>query len=174
MSAYAEQELAEFMAPLPQWLQKALWYSPMTDLESFSWFASINPFTADQLEELKLNPGWQPERYPQTAEELRPRFEQILRRCSREKWNAYRQNIKAERESLASRVPLPDSPVGAPRKDDIAEEGMRFIKAGKSWASAAKTINLRFGAGTVTKESLRSLVRNRRKSSDAAMVKTKT
>ena len=32
MAKSPEQELAEFMAPLPQWLQKALWfeYSSMT------------------------------------------------------------------------------------------------------------------------------------------------
>jgi hypothetical protein len=177
MPADAEQKLAEFIAPLPQWLQKALWYSPLTAWEEYRWLDSLSPLPADELEELKSNPGWQgwqPERFPQTPEELRPRFEQLLQRCSREKWKAYLKNVKARRERLANNsVPLPKSPIGAPRKDYIAEEGARLRESGETWESAARKMNQKYGAGTVTKENLRSLLRSRRKSPNAAMVKTK-
>jgi len=91
-----EQELEDFLVPLPQWLQNALWCVALTDLENFSWYDSYFPFTADQLEELKTTAaGWQPERYPRTAEELRPRFEQILQRCGPAQWKRYCDNAKA-------------------------------------------------------------------------------
>ncbi len=113
MAQSPEQELADFLAPLPQWLRKALSYSPITDVESYSWLDSINPFTADQLEELKANPGWQPERYGHTADELRPTFEQILRRCNRDMWKRYRDNAKAARKAEADfRVPMPTGTPG--------------------------------------------------------------
>src|ERR1035438_6025482 len=89
-----EDELTEFMAPLPQWLQKILWHdlSSMTDLEWVEWMDSTGPYTAEQLQEFRATIGWQPERYPRTAEELRPRFEQILRRCDRAEWKRYCNN----------------------------------------------------------------------------------
>lgn len=175
MSNYAEQELDDFFEPLPQWLKKVLWYdySSMTDSEAWSWVDSINPLTDEQLQELNINPGWQPERYPRTADELRPEFTQILQRCSRVKWNAYRKNIKAARETLANEfAPLPLSPVGAPRKDDIAQDALRLRSAGETWNSIAIKLHQKYGAAR-TRESVRSLVRHRIKQSSSDMVETK-
>src|SRR5271167_4700952 len=119
-----EQKLAEFMAPLPQWLQKTLWCVALTDLESFSWYDSYSPFTADQLEELKTTAaGWQPERYPRTAEELRPRFEQILQRCGPAQWKRYCDNAKASTDPF---VRMPRGKPGRPRKDALAQEALEL------------------------------------------------
>lgn len=138
MAQSPEQELAEFMAPLPQWLQKALWYSSMTDLESYSWLDSINPFTADQLEELKANPGWQPERYPHTIDELRPTFEQILKRCNRAEWKRYCDNAIAARKAGAySHVPMPRGKLGRP-PDSKAQEYFDLHSGDSSYADIAK------------------------------------
>ena len=126
MAQNPEQELADFLAPLPRWLQKALWYdySSMTDSESWSWLDSINPFTADQLQELKANPGWQPERYPHSADELRPRFEQIVQRCGPAEWKRYRDNAKS------ARAPMPRSKPGRKPNDELAERIWTLSDAG--------------------------------------------
>jgi hypothetical protein len=133
-----EQELAVFMAPLPQWLQKALWYSSMTELESYSWLDSINPFTADQLEVLKENPGWQPERYTQTEKELRPDFERILKRCDRAHWKKYKDNAVAIRNADTDRyVPKPRGNAGRPL-DSKAQEYFEQHSRDLSYADIAK------------------------------------
>ena len=102
-------------------------------MESYSWLDSINPFTADQLEELKANPGWQPERYGHTADELRPTFEQILRRCNRDMWKRYRDNAKAARKAEADfRVPMPTGTPGPKQNVELAARIKGFVAEGKS------------------------------------------
>jgi hypothetical protein len=123
MAQSPEQELADFLAPLPQWLQKSLWFVALTDLESFSSYDSHFPFTADQLEELKTTAGgWQPERYPRTLEELRPQFEQILQRCALTMWETYCANARAARRLDAdSHVQMPRRNRGRKPETDLAE-----------------------------------------------------
>ena len=135
MAQSPEDELAEFMAPLPQWLQKILWHdhSSMTDLEKFHFNDSINPFTAGELQELRTTAGWQPERYPHTADELRPRFEQILRRCNRAEWKRYCDNARAARNASADPfVRMPRGKPGRKRNDELAERISALSDADKT------------------------------------------
>jgi hypothetical protein len=139
-----EQELAEFMAPLPQWLQKILWHdhSSMTGLEWAEWIDSTNPYTTEQLQEFRTTIDWQPERYPHTAEELRPRFEQILRRCDRAEWKRYCNNAKAARNASAdSFVPMPHGDPGRPRKDALAHEAAELRQRGMNFPQIAAVLN---------------------------------
>lgn len=144
MAQSPEDELAEFMAPLPQWLQKILWhdYSSMTDREQWSWLDSINPHSDDELQELKTTTGWQPERYTHTADELRPRFEQILRRCNRDEWKKYCDNARAARNASAdSFVPMPRGKPGRPRKNALAQEAAALQRRGMTFPQIAATLN---------------------------------
>lgn len=163
----AEQELADFMAPLPLWLRKILWHdhSSMTELQWVECVDSITPFTADQLQELKVTAGWQPDRYPETAEELRPRFEQILQRCDRAEWRRYRDNAEAIRNSDANRyVRLPRDKQGRPRKDALADEAGRLKKDGLSHQQIANKLRLAHVREDATRESVRKLLSRARKS----------
>jgi len=129
-----EEELSEFLAPLPHWLQKILWHdhSHMTDLEISYWNDSINPFTADELQGLKIATGWQPERYPHTAEELRPRFEQLLQHSDPAEWERYCGNAKAARNASADLfVPMPRGKPGRKRNDKLAARIRALSVAGK-------------------------------------------
>jgi hypothetical protein len=155
-----EQELAEFMAPLPQWLQKTLRCVALTDLESFSWYDSYCPFTADQLEELKTTAaGWQPERYPRTAEGLRPRFEQILQRCGPAQWKRYCDNAKASTDPF---VRMPRGKPGAPRKDALAQEAAELKRRGMNLPQIAAALKKR-GKGTINPDALRHLLKRHSK-----------
>jgi len=139
-----EDELAEFMAPLPQWLKKILWHdhSSMTDLEWVEWMDSTGPYTAEQLQEFRATIGWQPERYPRTAEELRPRFEQILRRGNRAEWKRYCDNAKAARNASAdSFVPMQHGDPGRPRKDALAQEAAELQQRGMNLPQIAAELN---------------------------------
>jgi hypothetical protein len=155
-----EDELAQFLAPLPQWLRKILWHdqSSMTDLELAAWIDSINPFTADELEELKADPGWQPERYPQTADELRPDFEKIVQRCGTAEWKRYRDNARA------AHMHLPRGKPGRPRKDGLRNEAKALKDVGLSYAKVATRLNANLSDGDrVTPEAVRKLIKSRPK-----------
>ena len=135
MAQSPEQELAEFIAPLPQSLQKILWHdhSSMTDLEWAEWVHSKSPFTADQLQELKATTGWQPQTYPRTADELRPGFEAILRRCDRAEWKRYCDNARAARRADAdSHVLMPRGEPGRKPNDELAERIWALTDAGNT------------------------------------------
>jgi CDGSH-type Zn-finger protein len=141
-----EQELADFLAPLPLWLQKVLWqdFSSMTDLDGFNHYDSTFPFTSDQLEELRATAGLQPERYPQTAEELRPKFEQILQRCGRAEWKKYCDNAKAKRKADADRyVQLPHGKPGRKRNDEMDARIWALRSAGMTTRQIQETLNAR-------------------------------
>jgi hypothetical protein len=156
-----EQQLADFLAPLPQWLQKALWYSTMTDLESYSWADSINPFAADELQELKANPGWHPERYPHTADELRPKFEDILQSCPA-KWKLYCDNARAARKADAdSHVQMPRGKPGRKRNDELAEKIRTLHDAEKTSREIQKT--LAAGGLTISLEAVEAYLKTRRR-----------
>ncbi len=162
MAQSPEQELAEFMAPLPQWLQKVLWYdySSMTDSEGGSWLDSINPFTGDQLEELKTNPGWQPERYPLSEAELRPRFEQILQRCGPAEWDKYCRNATIQRAQDAdSHVPVPRREPGRRRKDALAQEAVALLQRGMNFPQIAAELNKTHGKDTTTPAAISKLIK---------------
>ena len=160
MAQSPEQELADFLAPLPQWLQKSLWCVALTDLESFSWLDSYSPLSADQLEELKTSAaGWQPERYPRTAEELRPRFEQILQRCGPAQWKRYRDNAKASSDPF---VRMPRGKRGRPRKDALAQEVAELQRRGMNFPQIAAALKKR-GTGTINPDALRHLLKRHSK-----------
>ncbi len=162
MAQSPEDELAEFMAPLPQWLQKALWYdySSMTDSENWSWLDSGNPFTADQLEELKTNPGWQPERYPQSEADKRREFERILQRCGPAGWKRYCDNARAARKADAdSYVPMPRGKPGRPRKDALAQEAFELQQRGMNFPQIAAELNKTHGKDTNTPAAIPKLIK---------------
>lgn len=143
MAQSPEQELADFLAPLPLWLQKVLWqdYSSMTDVDEFNYKDSMFPFAAEALKETG---GWQPERYPQTAEELRPKFEQILQRCGRAEWKKYCDNAKATRKADADRyVQLPHGKPGRKRNDEMDARIWALRSAGMTTRQIQETLNAR-------------------------------
>jgi len=152
-----EQELAEFMAPLPQSLRKILWYDDalMTDLDWAEVTHSISPFTPDQLQELKATTGWQPQTYPQTAEELRPRFEQILQRCGPAEWKRYRDNAKS------ARVPMPRSKPGRKPNDELAERIWTLHDAGRTSREIQEI--LKASGRNISLEAVESYLKTRRR-----------
>jgi hypothetical protein len=134
----------------------------MTDLESYSWLDSINPFTADQLEELKANPGWQPERYPHTADELRPRFERILQHCGPAKWKRYCDNAKAARSASADPfVRMPRRKPGRKLNCDLAERIWALDAAGKKNHEIQET--LKASGENLSLEAVESYLKKRRR-----------
>ena len=156
-----EEELAEFMAPLPQWLQKTLWYAVRTDLEDFSWLDSMNPFTAEQLQELKATAaGWRPERHPQSAEELRPKFEEILRRCEPAEWTRYRNNAKVSGDPY---VRMPRGKPGRKPNDELAERIWTLDAEGKTNREIQETLNA--SGQNLSLEAVESYLKKRRRPS---------
>jgi hypothetical protein len=157
-----EHGLAEFMTPLPQSLQKVLWYDhvSMTDLDWAECIHSTSPFTADQLQELKATTGWQPQTYPQTAEELRPRFEQILQRCGPAGWRRYCDNARAARKADAdAHAPMPRGNPGRPRKDALAQEAAELQQRGMNSPQIAAELNKRHGKDTTTPAAIPKLIK---------------
>lgn len=135
MAQSPEQELANFLAPMPLWLRKILWHdhTSMTELEWTEFGHSTNPFSAEQLQQLKATAGWQPQTYPQTVEQLRPRFEQMLRRCNPVEWKRYCANAKAARSANADGwVPMPRVKAGRKPNDERAERIWSLHDAGKT------------------------------------------
>ncbi len=160
MAQSPEQQLAEFMAPLPQWLQKALWhdYPSMTPLESEHWLDSVSPFTVEQLEELKATAGWQTERYPYTAEELRPEFEKILQRCSPTMWNRYCDNARA---GLKVHAQMPRRNRGRKPNDDLAGRIWALKAEGKKNLEIQKILNA--SGESLSLEAVESYLKKRRR-----------
>jgi hypothetical protein len=122
---------------------------------------SLDPYTAEQLLEWKATTGWQPERYTRTADELRPRFEQILRRCSRAEWKRYCDNAKVVRKADAdSFVPMPRGKSGRPRKDALAQAAAELQQRGMNFPQIAAELNKTLPSERqTTSDAIRKLLR---------------
>ena len=162
MAQSPEQELAEFLTPLPRWLQKILWYdySSMTLQDWANFVDSTTPFTSEELQE-SAN-GWQPERYPRTSDELRPQFEEILQRCSPAEWKKYRNNAKAARDTNAdSFVPMPHGKPGRKANDELAEQIFALREAGKTSREIQEI--LKASGRNISLEAVESYLKTRRR-----------
>jgi hypothetical protein len=161
-----EEELSAFLKDLPTYMQKALWYEPMSlqELAEYVHGSGGRALTESDLKFFESR-GWQPDKHPLKEEELRKSFVQILRRCNRTEWNRYRKNAKLARAQSADlTIPMPRGNPGRPREDAKVDRAKQLKAEGKSWNEAAQRIHQEFGKeDTTTGENLRSLVKSRKK-----------
>lgn len=140
MSKSPENQLEEFLAPLPAWLKAAL------EQKDYS-FATVE----EQLESINN---------PSRAFELRPEFERILRLIPAQ-WNAYckrfQDNLRKVRETEAQLLNVPKGKPGAPRKDALAQEAVALRKAGKNFPQIATELSNKYKEA-ISSEAVRKLV----------------
>lgn len=91
--------------------------------------------------------------------QARDEYLELLKRCPAH-LRDYRAR-EAKRGAEAALSDVPSVPVGAPRKDPLAEEAIKLRKAGLSWAKIAIRLNCKYGSGTTTAGAVRQLVRYR-------------
>jgi hypothetical protein len=136
-----EEELVEFLEPLPIYQQKVLWYtSNMSQEELLDWMHSIGPFSESQIRAIQAKIKWQP--HSQTFDEvnLRLEFEQILQGIPAE-WKRYRKNAKAEHEKLAQMmIPTPRGKPGRKPNDKVAARVWALKATGKSSREIQKAL----------------------------------
>ena len=165
MSTNPEKELEEFLAPLPLYVQKSLWYDPsrsgddlekeLFDEQHWKW-----PFSEKELRQFRST-SWQVEDAERIAKamgwpglprfmvvlrgwqpsppvkELRPQFERILKRIP-SKWKLYRKNAKAWRERQADFItPIPKGDRG-PKPNVEQMERILKLHSSKSYREIAK------------------------------------
>ena len=136
-----EEELEQFLAAQPSWLQKILQLDmSLTDEERLAWNAS----------------NWWHDNGKVEDEFLR-----LLQRVPK-RWREY-----CERKKLDAIRGLPTVPTGRPRKDSLADEAAELRRSGESYAQTAKSLNLRHGAGTTTAQAIRKLLSSRKGSAGA-------
>jgi hypothetical protein len=87
-------------------------------------------------------------------------YVEILRRHPEELKKYRRRQAKAGAESTLFGVP--SLPLGARRKDALAQEATELQRAGKSYAQIAKILNYKHGLGITNREAIRSLIRSRK------------
>jgi hypothetical protein len=143
-----EDKLRQFLAAKPTWQQKLLQLD----------FA----LSRDELLAWQQSEWWWKDYGGGTAQE---EFESILRRIP-SKWREYRKRWLKVHSTGA-----PSAPGGAPRKDRLAEDVMRLHQAGMSHAEIANqlapkyTVKTKKGLRTPTRESVRKLLKSRKRSS---------
>jgi hypothetical protein len=131
-----EQELREFLAQYPRWLQQALQWNFSTTAEDVSAFAQY---------------GW--DRYF----ELLERYEALACRVPAE-WREYRKRRK--QIALAG---VPTGKPGRPRMDLLAEEAMELKSRGKSYAKIAREMKRRHPHQDARKpDAIRKLIASRK------------
>jgi hypothetical protein len=88
--------------------------------------------------------------------QARDEYLELLKRCPAH-LRDYRAR-EAKRGAEAALSDVPSVPVGAPRKDSLAEEAIKLRKADLSWAKVAIELNRKYGSGTTTAGAVRQLV----------------
>jgi hypothetical protein len=142
VSRSPEEELAEFLKPLPAYVQKALWYGAMSQQELLEFTHSTAPFSEGQLREIQQKLGWQPSSPSVNYKTLREEFERILQRCDPSMWETYLENAKAARAQQADMfVSLPRRKRGRKPNDDLAERIWALDDAGKTNREIKETLN---------------------------------
>lgn len=141
MALSPEEELAEFLASLPIYQQKVLWYAPnMSQEELLDWMHSMGPFSESQIRAIQAKISWQPHSESFEERRLRRQFEEILQRIPSE-WKTYRKNAKAEREKQGQMmVPVPRGKSGRKPNDNVAERVWALKAAGKSNRQIQETL----------------------------------
>ena len=116
MSQSHEKDVQEFLAPLPWWMQRVLWHD-------YSWLDDPSVAQPDKPAWVK-NQDW--------AIELRPKFEEILKR-DRVSWNEYSRRAKGIDKLTA---PLfrtaPRGKPGRTPRNELAERIWKLDSDGKS------------------------------------------
>jgi hypothetical protein len=131
-------ELEEFLAAQPSWLQKILQLDYSLSREEFlAWHDSVW--------------WWQDTQRKVEAEYLR-----LVRRCP-DKWSVY----CARRRKIAL-AGLPTVSSGRPRKDPLAQEAVDLKRAGLSYTKIAIKLNSKYGPGTTTAGAVRQLIGSRK------------
>ena len=137
MAKSPQQELEEFLASKPAWMQRALRHGESS-------------LTRDEFTEL-INSGDELSRQ-------RTEYERILQLIPA-KWREYRKMRKREAQQMLH-VLLPQGKPGAPRKDDLAREAERLQQRGMSFPQIAGELNKRLGEDNkTTPEAIRMLLK---------------
>lgn len=149
MSSDPEGDLEQFLVTLPACIRK--------EFES-----GVASLTQDELyERLKVDVA--------THQRFLEEYRRLLW-CIPARWSKYR-----NRESAAwAQLLMPANPGGRPRKDALATEVLQLKKAGLSHAQIAKRINLKHGKESATAESIRGLLKSRRRESNKLLPPDKT
>ena len=149
MSHSRERDLEQFLVALPACIRK--------EFES-----GADLLTPDEIREWAKVDG-----------AVRLRFLEEYRSLLRHipaKWHAY-----CTRENKAhTQLFFPGNPGGRPRKDSLASEAMQLKQAGHSYAQIANRLNREHGEGTATTESVRGLLRTRKRESRKPLPPDKT
>lgn len=130
-----EQELADFLAKHPHWLQQSLrWDFPATPVEA-SAFAEYGQ-----------------DRFLKLLEQ----YEALARRVP-EEWHEYR-----KRRKQIALADIPSGNPGRPRKDMLAEEALELKSCGKSHAQVAIELKRRHPAEKTNAGAVRKLIASRK------------
>ena len=117
-----EQDLAEFLAAQPLWLRKVLQLD--------------YPISPQDLAEMnKVN-------WPEVHGEAQDAYLKLLARCPAKLRDYRKRKKKQGAESAVADVP--DLPLGAPRKNWLADECRKLQEAGMSQPEIARELNLRY------------------------------
>lgn len=135
MAKSPQQELEEFLASKPAWMQRALQHGE-SSLTRGEWTELIN--CGDELSR------------------QRTEYERILQLIPA-KWREYRKMRKREAQQMLH-VLLPQGKPGAPRKDDLAREATALHQAGKNYPQAAAVLSEKHQK-PITPEAVRKLIK---------------
>lgn len=133
-----EEQLDEFLAAGPRWLQKMFQLDSLSAVELSEWYSHFWFW--------RLSLSWKVQR----------QFEGLLRQCP-ERWRKYRKLCK----KVALSVLVPSVRPGRPRKDALAQEAIE-LKRHLSYPRVAKKLNQKYGRGTTTEGAVRQLIRSRK------------
>jgi hypothetical protein len=147
-----EKELEEFLAGLPSYLVKVLWY----DTSSMS---------LQEKDDRRRGRRFSIRRQPDTRffkeSELRTQFESILRRIPAE-WAKYRKAVKTERERFADgRAPMPKAAPGRKQNVALAERIWALDAEGKGNREIQAILNA--GGENLSLEAVEAYLKKRRR-----------
>ncbi len=164
MAQSPEDELEEFLKPLPSYMQKALWYDMnMSQQEVLDWMHTTNPFPESQIQEFQAKIGWQPDLRSFNEAELRRKFEEILQRCDPAEWKRYGGNAKAARNSSADWfVQMPRGKPGRKRNVKLAEQIWSLHGAGMTSREIKTTLEATSGLN-ISVEAVEAYLKTRRR-----------
>lgn len=142
VSKSPEDELAEFLKPLPSYMQKVLWYDrAMSQVELLDWMHSIGPFPEGTIREIQQKVHWDPPARSFNEKELRAEFERLLQRCDPSKWEKYRRNAEVARGEQAERfISKPRRTRGRKENVELAQHIWALQRTGVSNLKIKETL----------------------------------
>jgi hypothetical protein len=129
-----EQEVEEFLASKPTWMEKALQGDFSLMPLGLEWTSNLD-----------------------RVFELTPKYERILRQIPA-KWKEYRKERKRNYGSLAQPM-VPKGKPGRPSKSALAEEAANLRRSGMNNLQIAAELNKRPGEKKTTSEAIRKLLK---------------